>query len=418
MGHATYEWIYVGVVIALLTWVGADSWNTEHRLEAIPPQAQTIKAIGQQWFWTFEHANGTQEVGQLHVKAGVPYRFETVSKDVIHSFNIPDFTVLMDAVPGRVNTVWNVFDQPGQYLIQCREYCGLLHYNMRAKLFVEPATAKGYDYAPTSETSPVGGTTTAAGGGSTAATTSQPAALPAGATAITILAGASVQGNPNFSPAEGKVPLGSQVVWENKDTTVHTATSGSGPSDSNSGKAFDTKMINAGSNSAPVEIKNAKVGDTLAYYCQIHPYMTAKLVITAASSKGITTSSPSAATTTKGGGAAASTTATSSPTSAAAVSGPTLIIPQGASVQGNPSYDPAILSVKKGDTIQVQNKDQSPHTVTSGKTLEDPNKGKDFDTSIISPSASAKISTASLKPGQIPFHCDLHPYMTGTLRVQ
>ena len=73
MGHATYEWIYVAVVIALLTWVGADAWNTEHRLEAVPPQAQTIKAIGQQWFWTFEHANGTQEVGQLHVKAGVPY---------------------------------------------------------------------------------------------------------------------------------------------------------------------------------------------------------------------------------------------------------------------------------------------------------------------------------------------------------
>jgi cytochrome c oxidase subunit II len=272
MGHATYEWLYVGTVIALLVWVGADSWNTEHKLEGIPAQAQTIKAIGQQWFWTFEHANGTQEVGQLHVKAGVPYRFETVSKDVIHSFNIPDFTILMDAVPGRVNTVWNVFDQPGEYLIQCREYCGLLHYNMRAKVFVEPATAKGFDYAPTTQTAPVAG-----------------------------------------------------------------------------------------------------------------------------------------------GGAAPAPSATTSP---AAASGPTLSIPQGASVQGNPSYEPATLSVKVGDTIQVQNKDQSPHTVTSGKTLEDPNKGKDFDTSIISPSGSAKISTASLKSGQYPFHCDLHPYMTGTLKVQ
>jgi len=280
MGHAIYEWIYVAVVISLLTWVGADAWNTEHRLEAIPTQAQTIKAIGQQWFWTFEHANGTQEVGQLHVKAGVPYRFETVSKDVIHSFNIPDFTILMDAVPGRVNTVWNVFDQPGEYLIQCREYCGLLHYNMRAKVFVEPATAKGFDYAPTNQTSLV------AGGGAATTTTT------------------------------------------------------------------------------------------------------------------------------------ASTTSPGASTSPAAASGPTLSIPQGASVQGNPSYEPASLSVKKGDTVQVQNKDQSPHTVTSGKTLEDPNKGKDFDTSIIAPSASGKVSTASLNPGDYPFHCDLHPYMTGTLKVQ
>ncbi|MFL6400829.1 MAG: cupredoxin domain-containing protein, partial [Nitrososphaeraceae archaeon] len=108
-------------------------------------------------------------------------------------------------------------------------------------------------------------------------------------------------------------------------------------------------------------------------------------------------------------------TASTSPTAA---SGPTLSIPQGASVQGNPSYQPATLSVKTGDTVQVQNKDQSPHTVTSGKTLEDPNKGKDFDTSIISPSASGKFSTASLKAGEYPFHCDLHPYMTGTLKVQ
>ena len=285
MGHATYEWIYVAVVIALLTWVGADAWNTEHNLEAVPPQAQTIKAIGQQWFWTFEHANGTQEVGQLHVKAGVPYRFETVSKDVIHSFNIPDFTILMDAVPGRVNTVWNVFDQPGEYLIQCREYCGLLHYNMRAKVFVLPATAQGYDYSPTNQTSAAAAGAATSGGGS---------ASPAGTAAST---------------------------------------------------------------------------------------------------------SPAAA-----GGAAAS--------------GPALTIPQGASVQGNPSYEPATLSVKKGDTIQVQNKDTTPHTVTSGKTLEDPNKGKDFDSSIIAPSASAQISTANLKPGEFPYHCDLHPYMTGTLKVQ
>src|ERR687885_577612 len=240
------------------------------------------------------------------------------------------------------------------------------------------------------------------GGASTTAAGSQPAALPAGATAITILAGASVQGNPNYEPADGKAPLGGKVVWQNKDTTVHTATSGSGPTDSNSGKAFDTKMINAGSNSDPVEIKNAKVGDVLAYYCQIHPYMTGKISVTAASaSQGNAASSPASG----GGGSAAA-------------SGPSLTIPQGASVQGNPSYQPDTLSIKKGDTIQVQNKDTTPHTVTSGKSLEDPNKGKDFDTSIIAPSASAQISTASLKAGEIPFHCDLQPYMTGTLKVQ
>ena len=71
----------------------------EHTLESAPPESKTIKVIGQQWFWTFEHENGQQEVGELHVTQGVPYRFEIVSKDVIHDFNAPDFTILMDAVP-------------------------------------------------------------------------------------------------------------------------------------------------------------------------------------------------------------------------------------------------------------------------------------------------------------------------------
>ena len=140
MSHATVEWVYVGVVISLLTWVGAESWNVERTIEHVPTNAETIKVIGQQWFWTFEHQDGTKEVGQLHVKQGVPYKFELVSKDVIHDFNVPDFVILMDAVPGRVNVVWNMFDKPGEFRIQCREYCGFGHADMRAKLFVEPFT--------------------------------------------------------------------------------------------------------------------------------------------------------------------------------------------------------------------------------------------------------------------------------------
>jgi|SRR5579875_979043 cytochrome c oxidase subunit 2 len=143
MGHAMHEWIYVGVVIALLCYVGADAWNIEKKLDisSVPANAQTIKVTGQQWFWTFEHENGTKEVGQLHLVKGQPYKFEITSRDVIHSFNMPDFAMMTDAVPGRVNSFWMIPDQSGQYLIQCREYCGMFHYNMRAKLFVEEPSA-------------------------------------------------------------------------------------------------------------------------------------------------------------------------------------------------------------------------------------------------------------------------------------
>ncbi|HET6727699.1 MAG TPA: hypothetical protein VFH19_06680, partial [Nitrososphaeraceae archaeon] len=142
MGHATIEWVYVGVVISLLTWVGVESWNVERIVEHVPAEAETIKVTGQQWFWTFEHQDGKKETGELHVKQGVPYKFELVSKDVVHDFNVPDFTILMDAVPGRVNVVWNLFDKPGEFHIQCREYCGFGHATMKAKLFVEPQTVE------------------------------------------------------------------------------------------------------------------------------------------------------------------------------------------------------------------------------------------------------------------------------------
>jgi cytochrome c oxidase subunit 2 len=137
LGHATIEWIYIGVVIAILCYVGADAWNIERLLEHVPENAEVIKVTGAQWVWTFEHEDGSREVGELHLVKGKPYRFEITSVDVNHAFNIPDFTVLMDAIPGRVNTAWVAPDQAGEYLIQCREYCGFSHYQIRAKLIVE-----------------------------------------------------------------------------------------------------------------------------------------------------------------------------------------------------------------------------------------------------------------------------------------
>ena len=97
----------------------------------------------------------------------------------------------------------------------------------------------------------------------------------------------------------------------------------------------------------------------------------------------------------------------------------TLNILQGASIQGNPAYSPDQLTVKKGDTIQVTNKDSVLHTVTNGKGADDPNAGKLFDTSIINAGQSAQIATTKLTSGQqYPFHCSVHPYMTGVLKVQ
>jgi cytochrome c oxidase subunit 2 len=275
MGHATAEWVYVGVVISLLTWVGAESWNVERLLEHAPAESEIVKVIGQQWFWTFEHADGTKEIGELHVKKGVPYRFEVVSQDVIHSFNIPDFTILMDAIPGRVNTVWNMFDQPGQYLIQCREYCGLLHYNMKAKLFVEEPTQT--NAAVATETANQSQSTTTTGTGISSATTTTNATTAGAAATLTIPVGASTAGNPSYQPLSLTVKKGDAIDVVNKDSSPHTVTSGKTPDAPDVGKQFDTSIVNAGQ-SAKLETTNVQPGE-YDFHCAIHPFMMGKIIV-------------------------------------------------------------------------------------------------------------------------------------------
>ena len=114
-------------------------------------------------------------------------------------------------------------------------------------------------------------------------------------------------------------------------------------------------------------------------------------------------------------------TSTAGPAQAPTAAGPPgtpLTILQGSSVQGSPDFDPDTLTVKKGDKITVTNKDTLPHTVTSGTGPTDPNSAKQFDTSIIEPGATADIETTNITPGNYPFHCAIHPYMTGKVVVQ
>src|SRR5215208_1420139 len=130
-----YEWVYIAAVVAVLIFVGAASWDVERIIEEVPADAETIKVIGQQWFWSFEHADGTKEVNELHVQKDKPYRFEITSLDVNHAFNVPDWTLILGAGPGRNYTIWKFVYERCKYLYQLKEYWGFSHYNMKAKLF-------------------------------------------------------------------------------------------------------------------------------------------------------------------------------------------------------------------------------------------------------------------------------------------
>jgi plastocyanin len=113
--------------------------------------------------------------------------------------------------------------------------------------------------------------------------TSQESGVEAGETAagttIMISTGSSVQGNPDYEPDDAKVLLNENIVWKNEDSVPHTSTSGTGVEDPNSGKIFDTSIINGGEESSPVQLTGVKEGDEIPYYCQVHPFMTSKLTV-------------------------------------------------------------------------------------------------------------------------------------------
>ena len=237
----------------------------------------------------------------------------------------------------------------------------------------------------------------------------------AGTTAISILSGAAVQGSPDYDPDAAQVPVGNSIVWDNQDTVPHTSTSGTGPQDPESGQLFDTSIINGGEESTPVELQGVSEGQTIPYYCIVHPYMTSELTIVAGGQGGSGQ--------TQGGGGANQTGQTTGGTDAAAPAaggggGPTINILEGSSIQGSPDYDPEDLTVSAGAEVTVVNQDTLPHTVTSGTGIQDPNSAQLFDTSLINGGGSATLSLAQVTPGQYDYYCMVHPYMTGKLNVQ
>lgn len=115
-----------------------------------PAKALTIKATGNQWFWTYsypdnggievisnmlkeEDATKAGEPAQLAadfrmvVPVGEPIRMQVTAADVIHAFAVPSLWFKIDAVPGRINEKVLTINEPGVYYGQCSELCGARH---------------------------------------------------------------------------------------------------------------------------------------------------------------------------------------------------------------------------------------------------------------------------------------------------
>ena len=124
----------------LLAGVAVASVLTLLDLEDHPEGAKEITVIGQQWWWEYRYdvdGDGEDDIvtaNDLVIPAGESISLSIESRDVIHSFWIPQLNGKRDAVPGRSHPLLLQADEPGVYRGQCTEFCGLSHGYMRMRV--------------------------------------------------------------------------------------------------------------------------------------------------------------------------------------------------------------------------------------------------------------------------------------------
>ena len=143
------EVLWTVVPVIILIFIAVPSFRLLYLKDVIPEADMTIKATGQQWYWSYEcpdlgkfgfDANMIPDdeikPGQVRlletdnpvvVPVNTTVRVIVTADTVLHAWSVPAFGVKIDAVPGRLNEVWFRADRAGTYYGQCSELCGVNH---------------------------------------------------------------------------------------------------------------------------------------------------------------------------------------------------------------------------------------------------------------------------------------------------
>ncbi len=147
--NALLEIAWTVVPVLILVVIAIPSFRLLFAQYNAPPADLTIKAIGHQWYWSYEYPDHDEltfdsiMVEDDELQAGQPRLLavdnevvvpvnKTVhvlvtASDVLHNWTVPSFGVKTDAVPGRVVKVWFRAEKTGMYYGQCSELCGVRH---------------------------------------------------------------------------------------------------------------------------------------------------------------------------------------------------------------------------------------------------------------------------------------------------
>jgi cytochrome c oxidase subunit 2 len=108
--------------------------------------ALAVSVVGHQWWWEVQYHdpqphNLVVTANEIHVPVGRPIMLQLTSRDVIHSFWVPNLHGKRDLIPGHEGHFTLRADRPGVYRGQCAEYCGYQHANMSFFVVAEEPAA-------------------------------------------------------------------------------------------------------------------------------------------------------------------------------------------------------------------------------------------------------------------------------------
>lgn len=142
-GH-TLEFVWTLTPALILGAIALPSFRLLYLMDEIIEPQVTVKAVGNQWYWTYEYTDYAEPIqfdsflvdgpvrmlnvdNYLVLPVDTSIRLLITATDVIHSFAVPSLGVKLDAVPGRLNSIGVIISRPGVFYGQCSELCGYLH---------------------------------------------------------------------------------------------------------------------------------------------------------------------------------------------------------------------------------------------------------------------------------------------------
>ena len=150
-----------GIILLFLALYQMEAWSENKMvrpttmvsgIETQTPPMVLVKAKQFGWEFHYAGADGVVETaddlyveGLLVVPRGQDVVLQLESRDVIHSFFVPELRLKQDVVPGMRQFAWFNANQTAEVDILCTELCGWGHYKMKARLrIVEPAEFESY----------------------------------------------------------------------------------------------------------------------------------------------------------------------------------------------------------------------------------------------------------------------------------